>query len=89
MAPPITPNQAGIWSNLSLLMWKNFLLQIRHKFQTLLDITLPVLVFVLLAYLQKISNPEVHPQPTHFPPIEIDTLDTLWFVILFFIILIC
>lgn len=81
MTPPITPHQTGVWSKLSLLLWKNSLLQIRHKFQTLLDIALPVLAFVLLAYLQNFSSPDVGPQTTRFPSLEIDTLDTLGFVI--------
>ncbi|XP_037034194.1 ATP-binding cassette sub-family A member 3-like isoform X1 [Bradysia coprophila] len=79
MTPPTTPTRhTGVWPKLGLLLWKNCLLQIRHKFQTLIDILLPVLMFVLLAYLQKLSNPVGHPQVTTFRSLEINTLDTLW-----------
>ncbi|KAJ6646771.1 Phospholipid-transporting ATPase ABCA3 [Pseudolycoriella hygida] len=72
------PQHTGILSKLKLLLWKNWLLQIRHKFQTFLNIVLPVLIFVLIAYLQRISHPEVHPTPQHYPPLEINSLDSLW-----------
>lgn len=85
MAPPTTvPHQTGVWSKLSLLLWKNFLLQIRHKFQTLMDIIIPVSVFLLLAYLQQLSSPVVYPKATNYPSLEINTLDTLWYVKNFF-----
>lgn len=74
----MAPHQTGVWSKLSLLLWKNFLLQKRHKFQTLVDITLPVLAFVLLAYLQKLSAPVVQ-RPRFFPSLEVNSLDPLWY----------
>lgn len=80
MAPPTMPPQTGVWSKLGLLSWKNLLLQTRHKFQTLLDIALPVLAFVLLAFLQKASMRNVVPYSQEFPSLEINTLDELWFV---------
>lgn len=40
---PSLPKQTSAWKKVRLLLWKNFLLQKRHWFQTALDLFLPVL----------------------------------------------
>lgn len=71
--PPVAPQKRTVWSNLCLLLWKNFVLQKRHKFQTLLDITLPVLMFVLLAFLQQFSSFFNVPKPIRYGELELNT----------------
>ncbi|XP_059614826.1 phospholipid-transporting ATPase ABCA3 isoform X2 [Phlebotomus argentipes] len=51
------------WSKFSLLMWKNFLLMWRHKFNTILEIVIPVLITSLLVVIRSLSEPETYEDP--------------------------
>lgn len=65
------------WSKFALLMWKNWLLQWRHKVQSLVEILLPVLFSALLVLIRSLVDPEHFPDTTTFPALEISTLDGL------------
>lgn len=66
------------WQKFSLLMWKNYLLQWRHPFQTVLEIAIPVLFSALLVLIRSLVTPEIHPDPLHFPPLGLANItDTL------------
>jgi hypothetical protein len=66
------------WQKFSLLMWKNYLLQWRHPFQTVLEIAIPVLFSALLVLIRSLVTPEIHPDPLHFPPLGLTNItDTL------------
>lgn len=74
------------WSKFYLLMWKNWLLQWRHKVQSLVEILLPVLFSALLVLIRSLVDPEDFPEPTNFKALEISTLDGLRLVFSFFFI---
>lgn len=75
MASPTTthPGQINAFGKIRLLLWKNYLLQLRHYIQTTVDIFLPVLFFMLCAYLQKITGINSISEQT-FPGLSIDSL---------------
>ncbi|GAB0097260.1 ATP-binding cassette sub-family A member 3 [Sergentomyia squamirostris] len=54
------------WDKFSLLMWKNFLLVWRHKFTSLLEILIPVLMCSLLVIIRSLSEPESYPDPLRY-----------------------
>lgn len=79
-APPIYGDDRKMASNFDkfrLLMWKNFMLQYRHKIQTIAEILVPVLFSVILILIRSIVSPDVFPDPKHFKPFEINTLKPL------------
>lgn len=80
MTPPTAsiPNQKSAFGKVRLLLWKNFLLQKRHKFHTIIDIFLPVCFFLFCAWIQKNFEAGVNP-PRTYTPLEIDTLKPLWY----------
>lgn len=55
-----------------LLMWKNFLLQYRHKVQTFIQILIPILFTTILVFVRSLIEPEVNAQNTTFHSFEID-----------------
>lgn len=68
---------ANSWDKFKLLMWKNFLLQWRHKIQMIIEILVPVVFSALLVLIRSLVEPEHILKPTHFPPLQIDTLEPL------------
>jgi ATP-binding cassette subfamily A (ABC1) protein 3 len=48
-------------------MWKNYLLQYRHPFQTVLEIAIPVLFSALLVLIRSLVSPDIFPNPTIYP----------------------
>lgn len=79
-APPIYDDDrkmASNWDKFRLLMWKNFLLQYRHKIQTIVEIMVPVLFSVILILIRSIVSPDVFPDSVHYKPFEINTLKPL------------
>lgn len=75
MTPPTTslPKQRSAFGKVRLLLWKNFLIQKRHKFHTIIDVFLPVCFFLLCAWSQsKVENNTGLPKK--YPPLEIDSL---------------
>nr|CAH7739698.1 unnamed protein product [Callosobruchus chinensis] len=68
-------------NKLLLLNWKNWTLQARRPFQTILDILFPVLISLLLLYLRSQVDPELHQTQYYDPfcttPIPIGSLPFL------------
>lgn len=75
MTPPTAthPKHTNALGKVRLLLWKNFILQKRHRIQTLVDVFLPVLFFVFCAWLQKSVGTQTNPQKV-YPTLPIDTL---------------
>lgn len=46
------------WEKFFLLMWKNWVLQIRHPIQTIIEIAAPVLLCALLVLIRSLVDPE-------------------------------
>lgn len=65
------------WDKFRLLMWKNGMLQWRHKVQTLFEILIPVGFSAILILIRSIVDPDVFPEPTYYKPFEINTLQPL------------
>lgn len=70
------PKQTNDYGKVCLLLWKNFLLQLRHPIHTFVDIFLPVLFFMLCAYVQKSAGTISDPQRI-YPSLSIDSLKPL------------
>lgn len=56
------------WKKFKLLMWKNFLLQKRHKVQTLMEILIPLVFVVVLIIIRAIIATEKYDKETRNPP---------------------
>lgn len=65
------------WDKFRLLMWKNWLLQWRHKLQMIMEILVPVVFSALLVLIRSLIDPEVIPTVTKFDSVEINTLEPL------------
>lgn len=57
-----------------LLMWKNYLLQWRHKTQTLLQILIPVLFIANLVFVRILFEPETQSNNTTYNAFSIDKI---------------
>lgn len=57
-------------------MWKNWLLQWRHKVQTIVEILVPVLFSALLVLIRSLVDPKEMP-PKSYEPVSINTLEPL------------
>nr|QJX58398.1 truncated ATP-binding cassette sub-family A member 2 [Pectinophora gossypiella] len=66
--------EAGSWVKFRLLMWKNFVQQLRHPVQTAAELLLPVLTMSLVLVLRSQIDPEVLETRT-YPPIPAHTLN--------------
>lgn len=84
MIRPMTPSvvspqrSSSTGTKIRLLLWKNFLIQTRHKLHTIVDICLPVLFFLICAYIRKSIEPQNHPDPMKYSPNPIDVSTQLW-----------
>lgn len=78
MDPPTAsvPMHTNTFGKIRLLLWKNYLLQLRHPIQTAVDVLLPVLIFLLCAYMNKGFGLTTTPEANH-PSLTIDNLDPL------------
>lgn len=65
------------WEKFRLLMWKNYLLQWRHPFQTVLEIVIPLLFMSLLVLLRSLSIPEKFSDPLIFPPTSLSNISEI------------
>lgn len=66
-----------LWLKFRLLLWKNWIIQKRHPWQTSLEVVFPLLctsVLVLLRFSVRVLN---FPEDWHFQPVKIDSLDAL------------
>lgn len=92
VAPPIAndeSNMANNWDKFCLLLWKNSLLQWRHKVQTVIEILVPVLFSVILILIRSMVDPTFYPNSTEYKPFAINTLQPLRLVSFNFIELFC
>lgn len=69
MAPKAVPPQrkSSTGTKIKLLIWKNFLLQKRHIKHTIVDICLPILFFLLCAWLRTKLSPDQKDATTTTP----------------------
>lgn len=65
------------WDKFRLLMWKNWLLQWRHKIQTIFTILVPVVFSALLVLIRSLVDPEYHTEPFLYPELAINNLDPI------------
>lgn len=65
---------ATIFDKFRLLMWKNFLLQRRHKMQTIVQILIPLLFTANLLFVRSLVKPEIGTQNTKFNAFDITEL---------------
>lgn len=68
------------WDKFVLLMWKNWLLQWRHKIQMIVEILVPVVFSALLVLIRSLVEAETIPDPTTYLPLPINTLLPLRYV---------
>lgn len=82
-APPMYEDRkmATNFDKFRLLMWKNFLLQYRHKIQTVIEIMVPVLFSVILILIRSIVDPDLYPNKTVYNSFDINTLRPLRLVL--------
>lgn len=71
------PRPTNNWDKFRLLMWKNYLLQWRHKMQAVIEILVPVLFSALLVLIRYLVEPDVYVEPTTYPAFDINNLDGL------------
>jgi ABC-type polysaccharide transport system permease subunit len=50
-----------------LLVWKNYVLQKRHKVQTVFEILVPVFFSLMLVGIRQLADSEIISDPTYFP----------------------
>lgn len=65
------------WDKLFLLLWKNFLIQKRHKLQTVLEIGLPVIFASSLLILRSLLIPTYHDDVLKFEKFKCDSIVNL------------
>lgn len=65
------------WNKFRLLMWKNWLIQWRHKVQTIVELLMPVLCTGVLVMLRALVEVRDFPDDSLYPPVAFDTLDYL------------
>lgn len=63
-----------------LLMWKNFLIQHRHPYQTLLEMIVPVFFSIILIGLRSLVVPKIVSNNTFYESFDINTLQPLRWV---------
>lgn len=65
------------WEKFCLLMWKNWLLQWRHKVQTLFELLMPALFSMLVVMIRSLVEPDVFPEATIYKPLGLKSLRDL------------
>lgn len=56
-------------------MWKNWLLQWRHKLQTIIEIVIPALFSALVVLIRSLVDPEVYKDATIYKPLGLNHLN--------------
>lgn len=62
------------WEKFCLLMWKNWLLQWRHKIQTLFEILMPALFSMLVVMIRSLVDPTVFEDVSIYKPLDLSSL---------------
>ena len=60
-----------------LLMWKNWLVQIRHKMQTFIEIILPIVFVGILVYFRSLTDPVTITEDTIYKAFDISKQPTI------------
>lgn len=66
--------KASSWDKFVLLLWKNWLLQRKHKIQVLVELFIPVLFTTLIVLLRVLVTTD-HIDVTKYEELPINTLD--------------
>ncbi|CAL9694931.1 unnamed protein product [Knipowitschia caucasica] len=56
----------GLWTQLTLLLWKNFTLRRRQKLRFLIELVWPIVLFVILVLVRS-SNKAINKDQCHYP----------------------
>lgn len=70
----------GTFEKFRLLMWKNILIQRRHKVQTFIQILMPILFISILILIRSLVEPEVVSKNSFYSPFDINNI-TLRYII--------
>lgn len=62
---------------LRLVLWKNWLLQWRHKVQTVIELLLPVISVLIVIMMRALIDIRVIDENTMYHPVGIDSLQDL------------
>lgn len=63
-----------LWAKFRLLLWKNWLIQRRHPWQSALEIVVPVLCTAVLVLLRSLVRVVEYPDEWHYPAVSIDAI---------------
>ncbi len=72
--------QMSAWDKFILLSWKNWKIQFRHPFQTILEILIPVLVCAFLILMRTLVEVTFQENPIRFLPNRMDWVDESAFI---------
>jgi len=75
--PLVVANNSSGFSKLKLLLWKNWVVQKRHKIQTVSEVALPVFFASLLIIIRDLAPANRYPEPTFYPPIDINHMPNI------------
>nr|QST14977.1 ABCA3 protein [Diaphanosoma celebensis] len=65
------------WSRFKLLLWKNWVVQKRHKIQTIVEVALPVFFASLLVIIRHLAPADVYHNATVYPAYRIGQLPNI------------
>lgn len=68
---------ASNWTKFTLVLWKNWRIQCRHKVQVVFEFAIPILCMLVLVMLRIVVNVEDYNSHLLFEPVSIKTLDPL------------
>lgn len=68
---------ASNWNKFLLILWKNFILQWRHKVQLVFEIAIPLVFFGFLLLMRQNGRLNSEDKPTIFPSFTINSLEAL------------
>lgn len=80
MAPP-KRRTTSTWRKFRLLLWKNWLLQWRHKYELLFEILIPVLFCLVLVLFRSFAHPTDVTTTTYYKPLDLHSLEPLRLVV--------
>ena len=75
--PSQAKEETSGWSRFRLLLWKNWVVQKRHKIQTLVEIALPVFFASLLVVIRHLAPADVYHNATIYPAYRIAKLPNI------------